>query len=138
MPSYFWIVNCYDFCLSIITTFTKYCSFSSFKLFLAFEIWYTLFLALSDLFLVFRFLFISQIVSSPLQFYQEFQLLSSFVHYAPLWDVWRSCFWSNMLILIATIWKCPDFLPKMSGILDTRIPTYCNSGSAKLSKYIGR
>ena len=29
--------------------------------------------------------------------------------------------------LIATIWKYPDFLQEMSGILDTRIPTYCNS-----------
>ena len=34
-----------------------------------------------------------------------------------------------MLRLIATIWKCPNFLPEMSGILDTRIPTYCNSAS---------
>ena len=32
-----------------------------------------------------------------------------------------------MLGLIATIQKCPDFPPEMSGILDTRIPTYCNS-----------
>ena len=34
----------------------------------------------------------------------------------------------EMLRLAATIWKCPDFLQDMSGILDTRIPTYCNSG----------
>ena len=25
------------------------------------------------------------------------------------------------------VYKCPDFLQKMSGILDTRIPTFCNS-----------
>ena len=31
-----------------------------------------------------------------------------------------------MLRLIATISKRPDFLPEMSGILDIRIPTYCN------------
>ena len=36
-------------------------------------------------------------------------------------------FYAKMLKLTATIWKCPDFLPEMSGILDTRIPTYCNS-----------
>ena len=35
----------------------------------------------------------------------------------------------NMLRLIATISKCPDFLPEMSGILDTRIPTYCISAN---------
>ena len=28
--------------------------------------------------------------------------------------------------LTATIRKCLDFLPEMSGVLDTRIPTYCN------------
>ena len=31
-----------------------------------------------------------------------------------------------MLRLIATIWKCQDYLLEMSGILDTRILTYCN------------
>ena len=36
----------------------------------------------------------------------------------------------KMLRLAATIWKCPDFLLKMSGILDTRIPTCCNSDGA--------
>ena len=39
-----------------------------------------------------------------------------------------SLFMPNMLGLAATIWKCPDFLPEMSGILDTRIPPFCNSG----------
>ena len=39
-----------------------------------------------------------------------------FIHFVP-----------NMLRLAATIWECPDFLPEMSGILDTRIPTYCNT-----------
>ena len=34
----------------------------------------------------------------------------------------------NMLRLVSTIWKCPDFLPEMSGFLDTRIPPFCNSG----------
>ena len=34
----------------------------------------------------------------------------------------------KMLRLAATIWKCPDFLLKMSDILDTRIPPFCNSG----------
>ena len=27
----------------------------------------------------------------------------------------------------AIFWKCPDFLSEMSGILNTRMPTYCNS-----------
>ena len=34
----------------------------------------------------------------------------------------------KMLRLAATIWKCPDFLPEISGILDTRIRPFCNSG----------
>ena len=36
-------------------------------------------------------------------------------------------FMLNMLRLDATIGKCPNFLPEMSGILDTRIPPFCNS-----------
>ena len=32
-----------------------------------------------------------------------------------------------MLRLVAFISKCPDFLPDMFGILDTRIPNFCNS-----------
>ena len=42
-------------------------------------------------------------------------------------------FRSDIQWLIATIWKCPDFLPEMSGILDTSIPTYFNSGQDKAS-----
>ena len=34
---------------------------------------------------------------------------------------------SNVLRLTATIWKCLGFLQKMSGILDSRIPPFCNS-----------
>ena len=33
----------------------------------------------------------------------------------------------SIIEIIASIWKCPVFLQEMSGILDTRIPTYCNS-----------
>jgi len=40
---------------------------------------------------------------------------------------YHSRFMSNMLRLVATIEKCPDFFAEMSGILDTRIPTFCNS-----------
>ena len=36
-------------------------------------------------------------------------------------------FMPAILRLAATIWKCPDFLPEMSGILDTRIQTFYNS-----------
>ena len=36
----------------------------------------------------------------------------------------------NMLRFASIIVKCPDFSPKMSGILDTRIPTLCNSAIA--------
>ena len=39
----------------------------------------------------------------------------------------------KILRLTATIRKCPDFLQKMSGILDTRIPHFCNSVSLLLS-----
>ena len=38
-------------------------------------------------------------------------------------------FMPNMLRFAPTIRKCPDLLPKMSGILDTRLPTFCNSGA---------
>ena len=38
----------------------------------------------------------------------------------------------NMLRFAPTIGKRSDFLPKMSGILDTRIPTFCKSQSATL------
>ena len=40
---------------------------------------------------------------SPLQLYQVFQFLSSFMQYAPLWDVWRSC-WDPV-----NLWGCPYF-----------------------------
>ena len=36
-------------------------------------------------------------------------------------------FHPNILRLLATVWKCPDFVPEMSSILDTGIPTICNS-----------
>ena len=42
-----------------------------------------------------------------------------------------SLFMPKMLRLAAIIWKCPDFLPEMSGILDTRIPPFCNSANTK-------
>ena len=35
-----------------------------------------------------------------------------------------------MIRFAVTISKCPDFLPEMSGILDTRIPPFCNSEQA--------
>ena len=38
-----------------------------------------------------------------------------------------SRFCPTMVRLAATIWKCPEFLPEMSGILDTRIQPFCNS-----------
>ena len=38
-----------------------------------------------------------------------------------------------MLRLSATVWKCPDFLPEMSGILDTRILPFCNSAFKSLT-----
>ena len=41
-----------------------------------------------------------------------------------------------MLRLIAAIMKCPDFLPEMSGILNTRIPTYCNSDKHFLRGFV--
>ena len=37
-------------------------------------------------------------------------------------------FMLNMRLLAVTILKCSDLLPQMSGILDTNIPTFCNSG----------
>ena len=37
-------------------------------------------------------------------------------------------------MLVATIWKCLEFRPEMSGILDTRIPAYCNSDPNKIKK----
>ena len=43
-----------------------------------------------------------------------------------------SLFMANMLRYVATISKCPDFLQKMSGILDTRIPPFCNSGRQQM------
>ena len=55
-----------------------------------------------------------------------------FYHYLVIWSliVWFCIHFSpNMLRLMALIWKCPDFLAEMSGILDTRIPTYCNSAT---------
>ena len=41
----------------------------------------------------------------------------------------------HMLRLIGCIWKSPNFLAEMSFILDTRIPTYCNS-ERKYPKYL--
>ena len=45
----------------------------------------------------------------------------------PLWRDAKRLFLDKHSKIIATIWKGPDFLPEMSGILETRIPTYCNS-----------
>ena len=38
--------------------------------------------------------------------------------------------------LIITIWKCLNFLPEWSGILDTRIPTNCNSEIVKNLNFV--
>ena len=47
---------------------------------------------------------------------EHFRLKSCSFFFGPTW-----------LSSIATIWKCPNFVPEMSSILDTRIPSYCNS-----------
>ena len=51
-------------------------------------------------------------------------LFSSQVYSVGVEQCWN-LFMPNMLRFAETVWKCPDFLPEMSGILDTRIPTLC-------------
>ena len=41
----------------------------------------------------------------------------------PCAEMQKDYFWPSIVILIATFWICPE----MSGILDSRIPTYCKS-----------
>ena len=48
---------------------------------------------------------------------------------------------SNIIILAETILKCLNFLPEMSGILDTRIPTVLqlcivNNKHVVMSKFV--
>ena len=39
-----------------------------------------------------KFISVDQLLSSPLSLAQVFWYLSGFVQYAPLWDIWRSCY----------------------------------------------
>ena len=42
-------------------------------------------------------------------------------------DFLQLCKTGGMISDLISFFKCPDFLLKMSGILDTRIPAFCNS-----------
>ena len=97
LPSITYFVNHFDFCLSSFNTLTNIALFSSSYIFLVNQELAKVFL----FFWVFSFLsihrnlFCVDQVPFSLQLYQIFYFLSSFVQYAPLWVVWRSCYFSH-------------------------------------------